>query len=229
MSMIMIDEKLETMEHPGGEMGPQSMESSAAAVDLVVEGDGKQLLYVADSKPGSLVTFGSLVSDFEVYFPGGSPLLDVPNPMKVSSGPAVTAVLIPAMEGAFPFRIEASSGAVRDLVLTVSSSGPSYKVGFELLDADALALHAFAKQKAGLPVDLRIQNDSNQTATIQFSNGGSNSILQVPSGKVNERTFMPTSFGKNGTVTVVNENSQRLKIMQSGGTMHADILVEPPP
>lgn len=230
MSMIMIDEKLETMAHPGGEMGSQSTESSAATVELVVEGDGKQLIYVANSKPGGLVTFGSMVSDFEVLFLKQSPLLDVPNPMKISSGPSVTTVLDPAMEGAFPFQISTSSGGITDLVLTVSQDGPSYKVGFDLQNADVLALQAFAKQETGSPVDLKIRNDSSDTATIQFSNGGSSFTSKVRSGHTSEWTFIPTSFGMNGTVVVVNAAARgRDHTQQSGGTMHADILVEPPP
>ncbi len=227
MSMMMIDEKLETTAHPGGEMGSQTTESSAATVELVVEGDGKQLIFVADSKPGSLVTFGSMVSDFEVLFLNGSPLLDVPNPMKISSGPSITTVLDPTMEGAFPFQISSPTGVITDLVLTVSSDGPSYKVGFNLEEAGILALQAFAKQETGSPVDLRIRNDSSEPAIVQFSKGGSNLRHEVPSRATTEWTFTPTSFGMNGTVIVMNAAGRHTQ--QSGGTMHADILVEPPP
>lgn len=231
MSMILVEEKTEITAQPGEEMNSPSEEALVnAKVELVIEGESQQQLFVDDSKPGSQVIFGSLVSDFEVFFPNGSPLLDVPNPLKVSQGPSITTTLGPRAIGTFPFQITTSTGFVRDLKLAVSINGPSYKVGFELLDGINMALHAFAKQEAGLPVEVIVKNDSSNSADLLFSGDNSSFREEVAGGGSGGWIFIPEAFGKCGTVRVVNSSTLKGGVtMQSGGTMHADILIEPPP
>ncbi len=217
---------------PRSTFNPRRLLEDLHHVDLLIRGEEQPGLFTADSAPGSEVRFGSESGDIEVYFPGGSPLVGLPNPFRVAAGPPITASLDPKKVGNFEFVIAPETAGGPRLYLHVAEGGTVTTVGFQVDRKGVVVLQIFAFQAAPGATEIDIFNRTNQETVLNLAVSGVTTPSHVPIPAHGQQQFHvpPESYGR--ICSIALEQSVGIRGhdgFQSGGTVQADILVEPPP